>query len=442
MLDVVSNMFAVEELRKRFTLTLLLLFVYRMGFFLPLPFVDQIVVNASSSGGGGGLNDLFKVAAMFAASDLGTATIFGLGVMPYITASIVFQLLGQVYPPLEALQKDGEQGRRKINEYTRLATVFVAFVQSYWWLVIFGSGNNGFLLSEFSATGWLFCGAIVVTTGTTVLMWVSEQIDGFGIGNGVSLLIVSGIVSRIGTLLLGMNSNLAGTLSIGGEFGPERLLLLGLVIAAVIGMIVCLTQSQRKIPLRSARLGQRSLSGQHFLPLRMAQAGVMPVIFASSVLLLPAFALKQFATSGISGVAVLSDVASNPSNLLHQVLYVGLIFFFCYFWVALSFNPKQIADGLKDQSVFVPGYRPGRATEAYLESVMSRLTFVGGGFLSLLALLPQICVATFGFSPNVASFCGGTGMLIVVSVVLDSVRRVDSLLLARGFRCVLAESVD
>ena len=160
------------------------------------------------------------------------------------------------------------------------------------------------------------------------------------------------------------------------------------------------------------------------------------------LLLLPAFAVKQFAGSGFPGVSILGEVISNPSNLVHQLIYVGLIFFFAYFWVALSFNPKQIADGLKDQSVFVPGYRPGRATEAYLEAVMSRLTFVGAMFLSLLAVFPQFCVSVFGFEPSVAAFCGGTGMLIVVSVVLDSVRRVDSVLISRGFKCVLADDVD
>ena len=410
MFDVIRNIIAVDELKRRLALTVILLFVYRMGFWLPLPFVDQVAVASSGSvdGSGDGLSDLFRVAAMFAASDLGTATVFGLGVMPYITASIVFQLLAQVYPPLEALQKDGEQGRRKINEYTRLATVAVAFVQSYWWLVIFASSSGGFLLSEFSGGWWLLAGAVIVTTGTTVLMWVSEQIDGFGLGNGVSLLIVAGIVSRVGTVAVGMSDGWIRGLSIGGDFGPERVLLLAFIVASVVAMIVCLTQSQRRIPLRSARLGQRALSGRHYLPLRMAQAGVMPVIFASSVLLLPAFAIKQFSGSGFPGVSIFGEVVSNPNSLAHQLIYVGLIFFFAYFWVALSFNPKQIADGLKDQSVFVPGYRPGRATEAYLEAVMSRLTFVGAIFLSVLAVFPQVCISVFGFAPSVAGFCGDT----------------------------------
>lgn len=438
MFDAIRSIIAVDELRRRCALTLVLLFVYRMGFWLPLPFVDQLAVRASS-GDSGGLSDLFRVAAMFAASDLGTATIFGLGVMPYITASIVFQLLGQVYPPLEALQKDGDQGRRKINEFTRIATVFVALIQSYWWLVIFGSGGGGLLLGEFSGPGWLLSGAIIVSCGTCVLMWVSEQIDGFGVGNGISLLIVAGIVARVGPSIVGVRLSILTGVSIGGEFGVERILLLGLIVGLVIAMIVSLTQSQRRIPLRSTRLGQRSLSGQHYLPLRMAQAGVMPVIFASSVLLLPAFVFRQASGFGYSILSLLSEVVSNPSNLVHQLLYIGFIFFFSYFWVALSFNPKQIADGMRDQSVFIPGYRPGRATEVYLESVMARLTFVGGAFLSLLAIMPQMCMSLFGFSNSAASVCGGTGMLIVVSVVLDGVRRIDSVLMARGAKCVLAD---
>ena len=444
MLDAIRRVMRVDELRRRFALTAILLLVYRMGFWVPLPFVDQVAVQARGvvGTGGDGISDLFRVAAMFAASDLGTATICGLGVMPYITASIVFQLLGQVYPPLEALQKDGDQGRRKINEYTRVATIVVALVQSYWWLLSFNTGGADLILDGFSGWVWLACGAVIVTSGTSVLMWVSEQIDNFGIGNGVSLLIVAGIVSRLGSLLGGVSSESIDSLATSSEFGPEKVVLLVCLICFVVSMIVCLTQCQRKVPLRSARLGQSSLSGKHFLPLRMSQAGVMPVIFASSVLLLPAFAIKYFTSGGGRWAAILLDMFSNPTSVCYSVIYVGLIFFFCYFWVAVSFNPKQIADGLKDQCVFVPGYRPGRATEIYLESVMGRLTFVGGLFLSLLAVFPQICGSVFGLSPGVASFCGGTGMLIVVSVVLDMVRRVDSFLIARGGRCILADDSD
>jgi preprotein translocase subunit SecY len=370
--------------------------------------------------------------------------------MPYISASIIFQLLASVYPPLEKLQKEGESGRKKINEYTRYATVFLCLGQS-WFYVRFLVGANLIDQSLVGAgglgVGWQLTAVLTMTAGTVFLMWLGEQIDEFGIGNGISLLIMAGILARMpaaGLQLIG--PALQGGFELGGapgQVGVETLLLLAILFVSVVAGVVFITQGQRRIPTQSAKhvRGRRVFGGtRQYLPLRVNQAGVMPIIFASSLLLFPqvAFQWASRAWPGHTWLVNLEQSFHRGDSYIYNVLYVGLIYFFCYFWTAITFNPKDMAENLKNYGTFLPGYRPGRRTADYLEKVMVRITYVGAGFLALVAILPTVIVAQF---PTVdytaASFYGGTTLLIAVSVAFDLVQKIDSHLVMRNYRGLL-----
>lgn len=446
MIEKLILLFKIPELRRKLLLTITLLAVYRMGFWIPLPFVDQGAmkdqIKQMQEGEDGGFGQVMQIVALFSASRVGNATIFGLGIMPYISASIIFQLLGQVYPPLEALQKEGESGRRKINEYTRYATVVICLVQSFMWIKGLAGGallGTGVILDEYNTWYWFVIGAFWMTTGTVVLMWIGEQIDAYGIGNGISLLIMAGIIAQMpagGAMMF--EPALRNGVRIGTETGIERFLLLGAVFLAIVVWVVLITQGQRRIPIQSAKhvRGRRQVGGQRqFLPLRINQAGVMPIIFASSLLMFP-FLVFQWLEGNFAGVRIwslLSSAFGGGRGFVYSMCYVGLIYFFCYFWTAITFNPQQIADNLKDHGSFIPGYRPGARTSNYLEQVMVRITYVGAGFLSLIAIIPTLISTAMGVNPLVASFYGGTGLLIVVSVALDLVQKIDSHLITRNY---------
>jgi preprotein translocase subunit SecY len=447
----------IPELRQKIVLTLILLAVYRMGFSIPLPFIDQSQfseMRSAMSDQQGGVGTLMQTVALFSASSLGNATIFGLGIMPYISASIVFQLLGEVYPPLERLKKEGEAGRKKINEYTRYATVVVCLLQSYVWIRMLrggmGSGVTGLIVAGYDTFWYHLVGAITMTAGTILLMWIGEQIDEYGVGNGISLLIMAGILSQMPAAMIQLlkpafvNNQL--NISLGTETGIDKLLLLaGLFIAVIVG-VISITQAQRRIPIQSAKhvRGRRVMGGtrQH-LPLRVNQAGVMPIIFASSLLMIPMFFfgyLNQAFPPPAEGYSFWSSFFSQMSGIfsatgrgyIYNLCYVGLIYFFCYFWTAVTFNPRDIADNLKDIGSFVPGYRPGTRTAQFLEEVMTRITYVGAGFLALVAIIPTVVATSMNIPLLVASFYGGTGLLIVVSVALDLVQKIDSHLVMRN----------
>jgi preprotein translocase subunit SecY len=382
---------------------------------------------------------------LFSASRVGNATIFGLGIMPYISASIIFQLLGQVYPPLEALQKEGESGRKKINEYTRYATVVICLGQSFFWIRALSSGGllgSNVILDSWDTWYWHAVGALWMTTGTVVLMWIGEQIDAYGLGNGISLLIMAGIVAQMpagGAMLF--EPALRNGVRIGTDTGIERFLMLAGVFVGVVVWVVLITQGQRRIPIQSAKhvRGRRQVGGQRqFLPLRLNQAGVMPIIFASSLLMFPYMVfnwLDQVVDSRL--ITVISQAFGSGRGFVYSICYVGLIYFFCYFWTAITFNPREIAANLKDHGSFIPGYRPGARTSNYLESVMVRITYVGAAFLSLIAVIPQLIASAMGIDPLIASFYGGTGLLIVVSVALDLVQKIDSHLITRNYSGLL-----
>jgi preprotein translocase subunit SecY len=449
------SIFKIPELRQKIFFTLILLAVYRIGYSIPLPFADQRkMFSGLASGGLGGVLDYVS---MFSGGDLSHATLFGLGIMPYISASIIFQLLAAVYPPLEKLQKEGESGRKKINEYTRYATVFICLFQALMYVQYIMNPPPGGLdwsIQERDAAGiltgasfnhwyyWLVM-ILCMTAGTIFLMWLGEQIDEFGIGNGISLIIMAGIVARLpdATKRLFFTGNQFNTSiwTLGGQgddLSFEKLVVMILLFIGVVIGVVAMTKAQRRIPTQSAKhvRGRRVFGGtRQFLPLKVNQAGVMPVIFASSLLVLPFFlfsAMLQF--TEWAWVGYLKD-AFERQGYLYSICFIALIYVFCYFWTAIIFNPKDMANNLKDHGSFIPGYRPGKRTAEYLERVMMRITYVGAAFLAVIAVIPTLITSTLQLNPIIASFYGGTGLLIVVSVALDLVQKINSHLVMRNY---------
>jgi preprotein translocase subunit SecY len=453
MLEKLRIVFTIPELRQKILLTLMFLAVYRVGWHIPLPFINQEVIKNTSSQGGT-MADIVERVAVFSASDLSQATIFGLGIMPYISASIIFQLLGSVWKPIEELRKEGETGRKKINEYTRYLTVLLCVFQSWVFLYsqlaqpVEGAGivHTAFMTEAGRLSiGWQFAAVATMTCGTIFLMWLGEQIDEFGIGNGISLLIMAGILARMPDAMFGLLRNTKYELvGLGGETGVETLIVLVFLFVAVVFGVVFITLGQRRIPTQSAKhvRGRRVYGGtRQYLPLRINQAGVMPIIFASSLLMLPPllFGGLQGITpdSWHSWLARMSDVFGRGTSFLYNALYIVLIYFFCYFWTAITFNPKEMADNLKEHGTFIPGYRPGKRTADYLEKVMVRITYVGAGFLALVAIVPTVVAGALRVDLSVASFYGGTGLLIAVSVAFDLVQKIDSHLVMRNYRGLL-----
>jgi preprotein translocase subunit SecY len=445
MWEKIRVIFTIPELRKKILFTLGLLAVYRVGWQIPLPIVDQgqmTVLFKSSSG----LGQMLSTVATFSAAQLNQVTIFGLGIMPYISASIIFQLLGSVWGPLERLQKEGESGRKKINEYTRYATVVLCLGQSWAYLGFLIKNNlvlDSYLVNGSLSFGWQVVTVMTMTTGTIFLMWLGEQIDEFGIGNGISLIIMAGILAGMpgaGYQLLGESSFELGSGS--GKLGLEVLILLMVLFVAVVAGVVFITLGQRRIPTQSAKhvRGRRIYGGtRQYLPLRVNQAGVMPIIFASSLLMFPSLLFSGLAQAypNVALVTGLHDVFTRGTSFIYNVLYIVLIYFFCYFWTAITFNPKDMSENLKSFGTFIPGYRPGKRTADYLEKVMVRITYVGAGFLALVAITPTVIAGIFSVPYQVASFFGGTGLLIAVSVAFDLVQKIDSHLVMRDYRGLL-----
>jgi preprotein translocase subunit SecY len=443
------TIFHVPELRRKILITVLFLAIYRIGYFVPLPVIDQArMQEVMQQLQGGALGQVLGLVSLFSGGNLSQACIFGLGIMPYISSSIIFQLLASVYPPLEKLQKEGEAGRKKINEYTRYATVPICMLQAFGY-VKYVMAPNGMAISGFD-TGmnyyyYLFASVLTMTAGTIFLMWLGEQIDEYGIGNGISLIIMAGIVARIPdatkTLFYDTTTNrFRSVFTLGGEAGQgvgfEKLIVLLVLFVGVVLAVVAITKGQRRIPTQSAKhvRGRRVYGGtRQFLPLRINAAGVMPVIFASSLLLLPIFFFKFLKGSFHWTWLNVLDSSFDRQGYIYILCYIALIYFFCYFWTAIQFNPKDIAQNLKDYGSFIPGYRPGKRTADYLEKVLMRVTYVGAAFLAVVAIIPNLITGTMGVDYRVASFYGGTGLLIVVSVALDLVKKINSHLVMRNY---------
>ncbi len=449
MLEKLRVIFAIPELRQKIVLTLALLAVYRVGYQIRLPMIRESVGAAA----GNEMNTLLEKFSVFAATDLRQITIFGLGIMPYISASIVFQLLGSVWKPIEQLRKEGQTGMKKINEYTRYLTVFLCIIQSWVFLryVIMSDPNS--VAPQFYASGtqtlhfgWQLTAIAIMTCGTVFLMWLGEQIDEYGIGNGISLLIMASILAQMPKALYELRQNMTTELSgSSGAIGPDKLIVLAALFVAVVFGVVFITLGQRRIQTQSAKhvRGRRVYGGtKQYLPLRLNQAGVMPIIFASSLLMLPGLLFGVVATwfqnkTAIEFFTALGNAFTNGQSLTYIVLYVLLIFFFCYFWTSITFNPKEMSENLKDHGTFIPGYRPGKRTADYLEKVMVRITYVGAAFLSVVAIVPIVVNLQLDVPFSVASFYGGTGLLIAVSVAFDLIQKIDNHLLMRNYRGLL-----
>jgi len=440
------TIFRIKELRQKIFITLLFLCIYRIGFHVPLPIIDQRKMASHFSGSDEGVLGLVS---MFSGGSLSQSTIFGLGIMPYISASIMFQLLASIYPPLEKLQKEGESGRKKINEYTRYATVIICFVQAWFWVTYITRPENmqgaGLALEGYNTFGYVLTAVVTMTVGTVFLMWLGEQIDEYGIGNGISLIIMAGIVARLPDATYGLlfeKGQLKQSIfTLGGSgtadsIGLEKIVVLMLLFVAVVVAVIAITKGQRRIPTQSARhvRGRRVFGGtRQYLPLRVNQAGVMPIIFASSLLIIPMYLFRFLAQSFNWNFAHEVSNAFERQGYLYNVTYIVLIYFFCYFWTAITFNPKDMANNLKDYGSFIPGYRPGKRTADYLERVLMRITYVGAAFLAAVAIIPSLISSALEVNFTVASFYGGTGLLIVISVALDLVQKINSHLVMRNY---------
>ena len=446
------NIFKVKDLRNKILFTLGLLAVYRIGFYVPVPGVDQAELTRyfESLGSSGGIGQLTEYFAMFTGGNLQQSTIFGLGIMPYISASIILQLLGTVVPALEKLRKEGQVGQKKIQEYTRYLTVGICLIQSAFWLKFISSG--GMVYAEYSdfvanfggTLGFWLVGITGMTAGTVFLMWLGEQIDEYGIGNGISLIIMAGIVARMPSAVFMVINNASVDVTGEAQFGPGKILFLMIAFVGVVAGSILITQGQRRIPIQQAKQtrGRRVYGGQRqYLPLRVNHGGVMPIIFASSLLIFPGL-IFDWLSNLFPGSSFLVMLTSefNGSSFLYAACYIALVYFFAYFWTTVQFQPKDMANQLRDYGSFIPGLRPGKRTADYLETVMTRITYVGAGFLAAIAIIPQVIAATLEIPMMVSSFLGGTGLLIVVSVGLDLVQRIEANLIMRNYGGFLGDS--
>ncbi len=416
----VTNIFRIPELRKRLLFTLGMLAVYRLGVFVTTPGVDRAAMGEIVRQG-----NLLGLLNFFSGGALQQLSIFALGIMPYVSASIILQLLGLVVPALEKLQKEGELGQRKITQYTRYGTIVLSAVQGYGIASYLESLRTNAGASVVGSPGWGFrlLTMVSLAAGTAFIMWLGEQITERGIGNGISLVIFAGIVARAPAAAF---QTFMAYRSPGSQLSELGLLLLVAVMVVVIGIIVFVEQGERRIPIQYAKrvVGRKLYGGQSsHLPLKVNTSGVIPPIFASSLLLFPATLAGWFPVLA----AVQSAIA--PGSWIYDTLYVALIIFFAYFYTAVTFNPVDVADNLKKNGGYVPGIRPGKTTADYIDHVLSRITFGGAIYLSAICVLPTIVTNQFG----VSFYFGGTSLLIVVGVALDTVRQIEGHLITRHY---------
>jgi len=448
------NIFKIPELRRKILFTLLILAAYRMGTYLPIPGTDpgylkQLVSTESSeTGGAGGLQDYLKFIAKITGGSF-NPFLFALGIMPYISASIIIQLLTQAVPSLEKLAKEGETGRKKMNEYTRYLTLLLCVIQAAFIVNKDSAATGGWRGSDISPALYFFVAVTAMSAGTVFLMWLGELVDEYGIGNGISIIIMAGIVERLPAVVgyLSENATLEfSSFQASEKIGVEMVLLVLVMFVGVVLGVVLITQAQRRIPIQQAKQarGRRTTAGgRSYMPLRVNQAGVIPVIFASSLLYLPMFLFGRIADSLAPTWAgpLMREIAEafGYGNPIHQLVYVALIFVFCYFWTAIQFQPREMANNLRDYGSFIPGMRPGRRTAEYLERVMNRITYVGSAFLAVIAIVPMTVSQLTQIPMLMAGFLGGTSLLIIVSVALDVVQRIESHLIMRHYEGFLAE---
>ncbi len=454
LIKTIINVFRIEELRKKILFTIGMLAVYRIGFWIPVPGVDQSALTQffeAQAASGGAAGKVMQYVAIFSGGSFGQSTIFGLGIMPYITAAIIFQLFQSVSPQLKKLKEEGPTGFAKIQEWTRYVTVGLCVVQAVGWLSFITKSQ--LVYGEWSSNPlWWVMAVTALTAGTIFLMWLGEQIDRFGIGNGVSLIIMAGILTGMPGAIMSLYSGFDPKDST--KMGWMGLIVLISLFVMVVAGSVLLTVAQRRIPVQQAKhsRGKRVFGGQKsYLPLRVNHGGVMPIIFASSLMIFPSVAfgyLTELAqTSGNNDGFYFDALQWLSTNFQmgqfpYMVLYVVMVYFFSYFWITVQFNPEEMSKQLRDHGSFIPGLRPGPRTAEYLEAVMERITYVGAAFLSVIAVLPMVASSKLGIEFTVSQFLGGTGLLIVVSVALDFLQRVEASLLMRNYEGFLGNSAD
>ncbi|TET92671.1 MAG: preprotein translocase subunit SecY [Desulfobacteraceae bacterium] len=420
-----QNITKIPELRKRILFTLFMLAVYRVGCHIPTPGIDGAALSAFFSDKQGSLFGLFD---MFSGGALSNMSVMALGIMPYISSSIILQLLTVVIPHLEKLKKEGEQGRKKITQYTRYGTVILSIVQGFGIAVGLEnmSSPGGAMIVPVGGWGFRLLTVITLTAGTAFLMWLGEQVTERGIGNGISLIIFAGIVARL-PLAIGNTFRLMGT----GEVTPFFMVLIVALMVIVVGVIVFVERGQRRIPVKYAKrvVGRRMYGGQDtHLPLKVNTAGVIPPIFASSIIMFPATIANFLPVKEIPSLQFIVN-ALNPGHIIYNLIYVMFIFFFCYFYTAVQFNPVDVADNMKRYGGFIPGIRPGKNTAEYIDRVLTRLTLSGAIYVSAVCVLPQIMI----YQLNVPFYFGGTALLIVVGVAMDTTNQIESHMLTRHY---------
>ena len=417
-----GNIFKIPELKKRILFTLALLVVYRIGVHVPTPGIDSLALASFFARAKGTLLGLFD---MFSGGALERLSVFALGIMPYISASIILQLLTVTIPHLERLSKEGEQGRKKITQYTRYGTIFLSVIQGFGISIGLESMSSPGGAPVVLHPGWEFriMTVMTLTAGTAFIMWLGEQITERGIGNGISLIIFAGIIVRL-PIAIGNTFRLLST----GEMGIFPVLILLVLMILVVAFIIYVEQGQRRIPVQYAKrvVGRKMYGGQStHLPLKVNTSGVIPPIFASSIIMFPA-TLASFIT-----IPLMQSVASamRPGNMVYESLYVGFIFFFCYFYTAVTFNPADVADNMKKQGGYIPGIRPGKRTADHIDRVLTRITLGGAIYVSAVCVLPSILISKF----NVPFYFGGTALLIVVGVAIDTIQQIESHMLTRHY---------
>ncbi|MBU1181440.1 MAG: preprotein translocase subunit SecY [Pseudomonadota bacterium] len=424
-----QNIFKIPELKKRVLMTLAFLIVYRIGVHVPVPGIDSIALASFFAKAKGTLLGLFD---MFSGGAFEKLSVFALGIMPYISASIILQLLTVVIPHLERLSKEGEQGRKKITQYTRYGTVVLSIIQGFGISVGLESMTSPGGAPVVIYPGWEFrlMTVITLTAGTAFIMWIGEQITERGIGNGISLIIFAGIVCRL-PIAIANTFRLVST----GEMSIFLVIILLVLVVAVVGIIIFVEQGQRRIPVQYAKriIGRKMYGGQStHLPLKINTSGVIPPIFASSIMMFPATIASFIAIEWVQGIAT----ALTPGNAVYELIFVGLIFFFCYFYTAVTFNPVDVAENMKKHGGYIPGIRPGKRTSDYIDRVLTRITLGGAFYVSCICVLPSILITKV----NVPFYFGGTALLIVVGVAIDTISQIESHMLSRHYEGFLKKS--
>ncbi|BCS53077.1 preprotein translocase subunit SecY [Geobacter sp. SVR] len=422
MLDALKNIFKIPELKKRVLFSLGMLAVYRIGCHIPTPGIDRIALATFFKQAQGTLLGLFD---MFSGGALERLTVFALGIMPYISSSIIFQLLTVVVPAVEKLSKEGESGRKKIIQYTRYGTVVLSLVQGLGIAIGLESmrGPAGELVVPSPGWSFRFMTVLTLTAGTAFIMWLGEQMSEKGIGNGISLIIFAGIVARIPTAL-----GNTGRLLNAGQISLFVIIFVVALMFAVIAGVVFVERGQRRLPIHYAKrvVGLKTFNAQSsHLPLKVNMAGVIPPIFASSIIMFPATIANFIDIPWVQKAAK----SLTPGNWIYNIFFVAFIVFFCYFYTAVTFNPVDVAENIKKHGGYIPGIRPGKETSDFMDSVLTRLTFAGAIYISLVCVLPSILIGKF----NLPFYFGGTALLIAVGVGMDTVAQIESHLITRNY---------